>query len=191
MIRKILVIILIVLIGLEVTGCGPLKRKFTRKKKKGTPPPVYYELEKYSREPNMVLYKRHYIYWKTWQEELINKIGDKHKKDIRYADGIISNLQDMRRLLAKEKGHELTVFIDEMKKIKEKLNDRSLRGANKIRIKNTLEKRYRKIKREFSYTKVADYVLKDVKPSEAPPPEEKSAEKAEIPQTKKEEEDIK
>jgi len=190
MIRKILVIILIILIGLEVTGCGPLKKKFTRKKKKGTPPPVYYELEKYSKESNAVLYKRHYIYWKTWQEELINKMGDKYKKDIRYADGIISNLRDMRRLLVKEKGDELAVFIDEMKKIKEKLNDRSLRGANKIRIKSTLEKRYRKIKREFSYTKVEDYILEDVKPPEVPQPEKKDAEKAEIPQAKKEE-DIK
>lgn len=190
MIRKILVIILVVLIGLEVTGCGPLKKKFTRKKKKEIPPPVYYELEKYSREPNIVLYKRHYIYWKTWQEELINKIGDKYKKDIRYADGIISNLQDMRRLLVKEKGDELAVFIDEMKKIKTMLNDRSLRGANKIRIKNTLEKRYRKIKREFSYTKVEDYVLEDVKPPEAPQSAKKEAKKIEIPQTKKEE-DIK
>jgi len=169
-IKMLLTIVLVVLLAFEVTGCGPLKKKFTRKKKEAAPPPVYFELEKYSKEPNAVLYRRHYIYWKTWQEELINKIAQGYKKDMRCSLEIISNLRDMKRLLVEEKADELQAYIEQMQEIKETLDERYITIAIKKRAKHKLERMYRAIKREFSFKSVKDYILADSIPSEVTQP---------------------
>lgn len=65
---------------LSVSGCTPLKKKFTRQKKvdKENDPkfipvlnPVEYEERKVSAEEN---YKYHYSLWKVWNKDLLQTI---------------------------------------------------------------------------------------------------------------------
>jgi hypothetical protein len=172
MLRKLIGTILAIALITNLCGCAALKRKFTRKKKH-VKPAVYYDLEKYAKEPNAILYKRHYVYWKTWQEELINKLSEKNfKKNISCAQGIISNLEDMKRYLVTEKAENLQPYIDEMRALQKELSGKYIGMGRQTRLRNLLEKRYRRIKREFSYTKVKDYIVPDTIPTaESPPPE--------------------
>lgn len=163
--RSVLIGVLAVLIALDCAGCAALQRKFTRKKKE-TQPSVYYELEKYTKEPNEVIYKKHYIFWKTWQEELINKMNEQNNKmNIRCATEAMTNLEDMRRLLKEEKAKEMEPYIAEIRDIKKEFENRLITVSRKNRIKSLLEKRYRKIKRDFSYKKIGNYILADEIPA--------------------------
>jgi len=159
--KRIYIAILTILLVFELSGCAAFKKKFTRKKKPREPETVYYELEEYAREPNAVLYKRHYIFWKTWQDELINKMGENHKKDMRCAGEIINSLQDMQRFLLREKAEELAPYIDEMEGIRQQLSDRYIATASRKRLKRILQARYRQIRRAFPYKKVKDFILDD------------------------------
>jgi hypothetical protein len=170
--RRLIGIVLVITFMVTVCGCAALKKKFTRKKKPQKPT-VYYDLEKYAKEPNAVLYKRHYVYWKTWQEELINKLSENnYKKNARCTQGIISNLNDMKRYLSAEKAEALQPFIDEMQGLEKELSGKYISMGRQTRLHNLLEKRYRRIKREFSYTKVKDDIVPDTRPThETTPPE--------------------
>ncbi|PIU42166.1 MAG: hypothetical protein COS99_01755 [Candidatus Omnitrophica bacterium CG07_land_8_20_14_0_80_42_15] len=161
-IRELFIILIAIFFIFESTGCETIQKKFVRKNKETKPIEKYYELEKYSREPSDVVYKRHYIYWKTWQEELINRISeDNYKKNMRCSSEIVSNLEDMQRYLVKEKAKELEPYINKMRDIAKELDNRLLGFAKKNQIKSMLEKTYREIKREFSYAKVGNYIVAD------------------------------
>ncbi len=161
LIKKMSVAVLIIFLISEAVGCGPMANKFTRKKKEKEAPPVYYELEKYTRDSNLVIYKRHYLYWKTWQEELINKLGGNRSKDIRCIEEAISNLRDMKKVLKPEKAEGLEVHIGEMEGLKEKISAKFITLATKNRLVSVLEKKYREIKMDFSPKKVNDFILPD------------------------------
>lgn len=157
MIRRIAAIILVIVFALEATGCDAFRKKFVRKKNQERIQ-VYYEPEKYEKAPAEALYKKHYIYWKTLHEELTNNIGESPVNISRTAEGVVSNLQDMKRYLNEEKAAELETYIRQMEKIKSDLSGRHTSIAGERRAKRKSEEIYRKIKREFSYKKVKDYI---------------------------------
>lgn len=165
--KRIYIVILAILLVFELSGCAVLKKKFTRKKKPLEVETVYYELEEYSREPNGVLYKRYYTFWRTWQAELINKMGENPKKDMRCAGEIINSLQSMQRFLLREKADELAPYIDEMEGVRQQLSDRNIATTSRKRLKRILEIRYRQMGNVFSYRKVKDFIL----PDQTGPPE--------------------
>src|SRR3989338_3700293 len=79
---------LILLLIFYSLGCEAFIRKFTRKPKKENMPkeemvlaPEEYKAPEMSKED---LYRQHFLFWRTWQDELIaslNKEGN-HKKQI-------------------------------------------------------------------------------------------------------------
>jgi len=157
MIRRISAIILVIIFALQTTGCDAFRKKFVRKKKQERIQ-VYYEPEKYKKGPAEALYKKHYIYWKTLHEELTNNIGESHVKVSRTAEGVVNNLQDMKRYLNEEKAAELKTHIQEMEKIRSDVSRRHTSIAAERRAKRKSEEVYRKIRREFSYKKVKDSI---------------------------------
>jgi len=157
MIRRIAAIILVIVFALGITGCEAFRKKFVRKKKQERVQ-VYYEPEKYEKDPAEALYKKHYIYWKTLHEDLANNIGETPVKVSRSAEGVVSNLRDMKRYLNEEKAAELETYIQKMVKIKSDLSRRHISIAGERITKRKLEEIYRKIRREFSYKKVKDCI---------------------------------
>jgi hypothetical protein len=109
--KKLSVFIMIFFIAAGLAGCDSLQRKFTRKKKYVKPIPRLYQLKKYDVKPSAALYSKHYAYWQSWMSELIQELGDNHKKDIRCIDEALSQLSDMRNILVQEKAEELYKHI--------------------------------------------------------------------------------
>jgi hypothetical protein len=165
LIKRIICAFLVCVLCLQASGCSilrPLKRKFIRKKKEEEPAPsIVTQFDRYEKEPNLKLYQRHYVYWKTWQEELISKIGENALKDLQCIRQIIANLNDMKRYLKEEKATGLDPIIAEMSEIKELIDRNILTDRHKDRVRRILEKNYRLLKREFYYKKVKEDILPD------------------------------
>lgn len=156
-IQKISIIALVILICL--TGCASLQRKFTRKKKEeGKLAPVIttYDYAKDLRVDE--LYKKHFLFWKTWQGELIDRMEGTYKKRIECYNHTIMNLKEMAKYLAGPKAEELSSFIDQIKSIDPDVREKRLSKNQKYRMTQLLEKTKRQIDKEFSYTKVKGHL---------------------------------
>lgn len=158
--RKTIAFILAFSLLLNLTGCEAVRKKFTRKKKEAVKMPRIYQLKKYEKMPTPELYKKHYSYWASWHSELIKVLGQSHKKDMRCIEEIIGNLRDMQNVLIPEKGDKLAPHIDKLAKLKDMIFNKDLSDANKDYVRMTLEREERIIKREFSYSKVKNYLKK-------------------------------
>ncbi|MFA5146350.1 MAG: hypothetical protein WC515_03100 [Candidatus Omnitrophota bacterium] len=158
--KKALTIFLIFFLAVNLTGCDALRKKFTRKKKDAVKMPRIYQVKKYEKKPTPELYKKHYSYWMTWQSELIRVLGENHKKDMRCIEEIVGNLKDMRSILVKEKGDELTPHIEKMESLRDSIFRNEISQANRDYSRRTLEREDRLIKRAFPYDKVKDYLKK-------------------------------
>ena len=80
--KRWLVVLVMIVLAVNLTGCEAIQRKFTRRKK-DVKSPHFYQIKKYEKKPSPLLYKQHFAYWSSWQEELIQVIGENNKKDKR------------------------------------------------------------------------------------------------------------
>ena len=104
------------------------------------------------------LYKKRFLFWKSWQGELIDRMGDNYKKRTECYDELVQNLTEMQKYLNDEKYKELEVFITEIKSVNPDVKKIDLRGSEQYRITQLLEKTKRLIDKRFSYTKVKNFL---------------------------------
>ena len=140
----------------NIAGCAGLQKKFTRKKKETVKMPRIYQVKKYESRPTPELYKKHYVYWESFQSEMIMTLGPNRKKNMICIEHILSNLSDMQNMLLPEKAAELETHIVRLTKIKDILVKEDLTTFNRNYIMMTLERESRYIKRGFVYSKVKD-----------------------------------
>ena len=78
--RKIFFTFLICFLVFNLVGCESFTRKFTRKSKKPDQAVEMVLVPQEYKGPNMTkeeLYRQYFLYWKSWQEELINALTQK------------------------------------------------------------------------------------------------------------------
>lgn len=155
--KKIITLLIVVFVALNIAGCEPLKKKFTRKKKNVVKMPRIYQVQKYIKKPTPELYQKHYAYWRSFQAEMLSTLGQSHKRDMMCIEQIITNLQDMQNMLVPEKGDELKKHIDRLVRIKDIVTREELSQFNSSYVRSTLEREERFVKREFYYDKVKKY----------------------------------
>jgi len=141
---------------INIAGCAGLQKKFTRKKKETVKMPRIYQIKKYDSKPTPELYKKHYVYWESFQSEMIKVLGQNRKKNMVCIEHILSNLSDMRNMLQPEKAAELEIHIVRLTKIRDILKKEDLTKFNSTYIMMTLERESRYIKRGFVYSKIKD-----------------------------------
>jgi len=160
MIRRYLKYAVILILCISLSGCAGLQRKFTRKKKKEVdkPAPVIttYDYAKNLRVDE--LYKKHFLYWKTWQGELIDRMDASYKKRIECYEGILENLSDMKKYLASTKADELSPSIEKIKSIDKGIRKKRLTRSEKNKMRSLLEKTKLRIDKGFAYSKVKDHL---------------------------------
>ncbi len=156
--RKLSVFAMVFFLAVTLTGCDSLQRKFTRKKKETKPIPRLYQLKKYDVKPSAELYSKHYAYWQSWMSELIQDLGDNHKKDVRCIDEALSQLHDMRNILVQEKADALTKHIRRIEEAGEIIIKEGLSQYNRNQIMLTLEREDRTVKSEFAVARIKDHI---------------------------------
>ncbi|HLD82393.1 MAG TPA: hypothetical protein VI976_00375 [Candidatus Omnitrophota bacterium] len=149
---------LILLLIFYSLGCEAFIRKFTRKPKKENMPkeemvlaPEEYKAPEMSKED---LYRQHFLFWRTWQDELIaslNKEGN-HKKQIDCINEAVKNLTDLRPLLNLERRKILDIYIAQLNELNDEIT-KDLYGVNVDSHRRRAESIRMKISKEFSYNK--------------------------------------
>ena len=161
-IKRILSVLLFCFLLLNLFGCESFTRKFTRKSKKpDTAVEMVLTPEEY-KGPNLTkeeIYRQYYLYWSSWQEELINALTQKSscKKKVDCAQEALKIMVNMKMMLVvdaqKNFEPEIAKFNDLLVDLKSDVygvNDsRSLRVAE--RIKSSIHK-------NFIYPKVRNYL---------------------------------
>lgn len=157
--RRGILLLLVTVLMVQMCGCEAIQRKFTRKKKRKPVSPKFYQGLPEETRPNIELYMMHYVYWKTWHQELVNKAGDNTKRDRMASSEVLGHLNDMKKYLAEEKAEELQGYIDETKV----LTDQIVKGGGGLnmkigRLRQSLDNVRARIVRRFYHKKVRDYI---------------------------------
>ncbi|MDD5450184.1 MAG: hypothetical protein PHO42_06300 [Candidatus Omnitrophica bacterium] len=160
-INRVIKGILVFTLCLVLAGCGSQwKRKFVRKKTDNKPEQIFtYEPQKYEREANDVLYKRHFVFWKSWQDELAKELGRNKKSDILAFDEALKNLDEMKACLKEEKAAELDIYINKTRKLYDIYNTKELDIVRFSQMRDDINRLMLKIDKLFRYSRVKDYIL--------------------------------
>jgi hypothetical protein len=152
------------LLATLTTGCDAFVRKFTRKPKKKAEAkeelvlvPEEYKQQAVDKDE---LYRKYFLFWQSWQDELINSLfeGGSRKKQL---DCIIEagrNLSELRLLLKESAQQKLDTYINELNELKG-LIEKDIYGSNRAGYLQAAERIKRNILREFSYNKVKDSLI--------------------------------
>lgn len=161
-IRKIACVLLSGFLLLSLAGCEAFTRKFTRKSKK-TDQAVEMVLapEEY-KGPNMTkeeLYRQYFLYWKAWQDELINALTQKAslKKKMDCAQEALKNLVNMKMQLVVQAQKNFDPSIARLNDLMASINS-DVYGANDARNCQAAERIKSNIQRDFIYPKIRNYL---------------------------------
>ncbi|MGD9014891.1 MAG: hypothetical protein PVI33_02560 [Candidatus Omnitrophota bacterium] len=146
----------------NLCGCEALLKKFTRKPKepeeKGAPllVPEEYSL---SDIPVEERYRQYFLFWKSWQDELINVLGSpaSHKKRKDCIKEAIKNLEELAPFLFEEKLKELNIYLERLRELENDIS-RDVYGARLSAHKSQAEILKRNILRDFSYPAVKNHL---------------------------------
>jgi len=157
--NRFLTCVFILALSVSISGCAGLQRKFTRKKKKEEKLAPVITTYDYSKDLRVdKLYKKHFLFWKTWHTELIDKMDFGYKKRSVCYHHTVENLLEMKKYLAQSKQEELWPIMVKIKSIDSDVKKKRLSKSEMYRMKQLLEKAKRRIDKEFSYSKVKDFL---------------------------------
>lgn len=146
-------------LSLALTGCEPLRKKFTRKKKeeaRGIEPiltPIDYGTPQISPQER---YAQHYSLWKVWHADLIEAINEEgsDKKQRYVFSQMLVQLEEMKKWVAEEKQEQLTAFIEETASLEKEL-DKPAALRNNFSFRKKLELVGKKIRGSLSPKAIA------------------------------------
>ena len=145
-------------------GCEAFVRKFTRKPKNQDllKEEMVLAPEEYS-GPRMTkeeLYRQYFLYWKSWQDELITSLypGGNHKKQIDCVEEALKNLTKIKVLLSAEKNRQVDTYLTQLENLKD-LISRDLYFNNTANNRTKAEQLKRNILHDLSYSKIKDSLI--------------------------------
>jgi hypothetical protein len=157
---SLLIFTLYFLVSTFLYGCASFKKKFVRKPKgKKRPTPIIYTKDYTQQYPNILLYKKHYLFWRYWQEELINSLGLNRKKEIRCARSALDELKTLNNYLNPEGKDNLAPYILKLEDITKRILSRRPVGLQISKLKRELEKHKRAVERSFFYKDVEEWII--------------------------------
>lgn len=157
--RNLLKILIIIILFSSIAGCTQIRRKFTRKKKPKKITPIV-EIKDYSTSLKVdELYKKHFVFWKYWEEELIHNLGKNIKKQKRCYIEALSELKTMASYLQEQKQKLLQPYIDKLEELKERIEKPVLSQIEIQDLRLRLKRHKRIVDREFSLSKVESWLI--------------------------------
>lgn len=153
-------------VGSLVTACGcqSFAKKFVRKSKaeEKNSDEVVAAPEEYPvpAVDNHALYRQYFLYWRTWQDELIDslEVNGNHKRQVEAIEEAIMNLVNLRPLLDEPSRARLDASIAALKSLRESVSNDFYH--QKIEANRTAAMNIRKqIIDSFSYVKIRDNIL--------------------------------
>lgn len=158
MIKNFLKVVLIVIVALNLTGCGELVKKFIRKAPPKKEEYAFYQVEEYKAKPAPERYQNHYILWHNWHAELERSEETSYSRDIMSANEAMKHLTAMRDLLADEQAKKLAPEISDLKSVIDDMQKRHECVKDNVSNRRTVERVGRIVLDEFSYRRMKKYI---------------------------------
>jgi len=143
--------ILLVVFIFNIIGCAVLKEKFVRKPKDKPQSQKAVFSSTDIIYPAHIRYNNYFIYWRTWQGELILNIGKNNKKVLACAERALYNLKQMQELLKSPKQEELAPYVDELSDIVDELEKARLSEPRQKKLINQLKHHLHQVRAKFNY----------------------------------------
>ncbi len=161
-IRKAICILLSGFLLLSLAGCEAFTRKFTRKSKKTDQAVQMVLVPEEYKGLNMTkeeLYRQYFLYWKAWQDELINALTQKAslKKKIDCAQEALKNLVNMKTQLVPEAQKNFDPSIARLNDLLASMKS-DVYGTNDLANLRAAEQIKMNIQRDFIYPKIRNYL---------------------------------
>jgi len=160
--KRILLVLLSGFLLLDLLGCEAFTRKFTRKPKKSDAAIEMVLVPEEYQGPNLTkeeIYRQHYLYWNSWQDELINALTQNAslKKKVDCAREALKNLVNMKMMLVEDAQKN---FDPEIAKLNGLLADikSDIYGQNNNWNLRTARKIKASIHKNFVYPKIRNYL---------------------------------
>jgi hypothetical protein len=163
-VRKMLLFCCALALFFQLAGCESLGRKFVRK-----PNPenmkkeeVVFAPQEYKDEgvTNVDLYRQYFLYWKSWQDELIDSLepNGNRKRQVDALNEGLKNLDSIKVLIKPEAAARLEVHIKDLRELREEIinDDYSNRVVDNRR---RAERIKRNILDDFSFGRIKDSIL--------------------------------
>ena len=162
--KMAVVVILFVSSVFLLSGCETLRKKFTRKRKnKESTETVVIVPRDYSAHPfpNDVLYKQYFVYWKSWNQELVSSLSEaeNYKKIDECVDQSLANMKKMQAYLKEEKGKEFEVFVKKTEVLKEEIMAAKNMPPSRMNIlRYSADRILSNVNRNFDLKKMKDHL---------------------------------
>jgi len=146
------------------SGCETVARKFVRKPKtedKKTEDVVFapqeYKSGSFSKEE---LYRQYFLYWRTWQDELINSLEspESRKKQMLSLNEAVKNLENIKGLVNPENAAKLDSFIARLRLLRAAIA-KDIYSQNSAHNRRQAELIKRGILRDFAFNKIKDNII--------------------------------
>lgn len=162
-VRALVLCFCLLAFAFELAGCESLAKKFVRKpKEEKKTDDVVFAPEEYKGEgvSKQDLYRQYFLYWRTWQDELIDSLerGANHKRQLDSLDEGIRNLENIKPLIKPEVSARLDGWINSLRLLREAVA-KDLYSNNFANNRREAERLKREIMREFSFSKIKDSIL--------------------------------
>jgi len=156
-------ICLFLCLAISFSGCYSLRKKFVRKRKKYTPPPLYLELKEYPATPTKEVYEEYFLYVKGWLSELIKCLEEKisRKREKKSIDQALFNLEQIMVFLNDKGKKKIEPIKQELVKLREKIYNPYFSYTNVNYLIRKTEKVYRDFDSQFSYNKAKGFFVKE------------------------------
>ncbi|HEO64173.1 MAG TPA: hypothetical protein ENN78_02770, partial [Candidatus Omnitrophica bacterium] len=106
---------------LELSGCAGLNKKFVRKKKQEEKPTVILALEEDKDIADYhELYKKHFMLWQYWHNELISALKQNYKKQKECVAYTYEHLSHLRKYVFEGKRASLDSYIAQIDRISDR-----------------------------------------------------------------------
>ena len=161
-IKRILSVLLFCFLLVDLLGCESFTRKFTRKSKKSDSAVEMVLVPEEYKGPNMTkeeIYRQYYLYWSSWQEELINALTLKSslKKKADCAQEALKNLVNMKMMLVADAQKNFDSTIARLNDLLVDIKSDAY-GAFDSRNLQTAERINSSVHKDFIYPKIRNYL---------------------------------
>lgn len=161
--RKLALVTVFFVAGvLCLTGCESLRKKFTRKRKSAdTKEAMVIVPRDYNANPLPpdVRYKQYFVYWKSWNQELVTALNDQasFKKIIGCVEQARINLAKMTTLLKEDRAKELEVYLKKTEDLKAEIERvKNLPPVRMSSLRYKADRILSSVNRQFDLSKVKD-----------------------------------
>lgn len=160
-IKKVICVLLFGFLLLDLVGCESFVRKFTRKSKKSDQAvEMVLVPEEYKPNANKEeLYRQYFLYWKAWQDELINALTFKAslKKKVDCAQEALKNLVSMKMQLVPQAQKNFDRSISRLGDLLASIKG-DVYGSDDVSNRQDAEQIKANIQRDFIYPKIKNYL---------------------------------